>query len=61
MIALIDYKAGNLTSVRMALAADGAEDFTPESAVELARARAVIVPGIGHFRSEEHTSELQSH
>ena len=49
MIALIDYKAGNLTSVRKALAATGAEVFTPESAADLARARAVIVPGVGHF------------
>ncbi len=31
-IALIDYKAGNLTSVRKALAAVGAEVFTPEDA-----------------------------
>src|SRR5262245_4833006 len=49
MIALIDYRAGNLTSVRKALAAVGAEVFTPESATDLARARGVIVPGVGHF------------
>ena len=30
-IALIDYRAGNLTSVRKALAAAGAEVFTPEA------------------------------
>ena len=30
MIALIDYKAGNLTSVRKAFAALGAELYTPE-------------------------------
>jgi glutamine amidotransferase len=49
MIALIDYKAGNLTSVRKALAAVGAEVFTPETASDLIRARGVIVPGVGHF------------
>jgi imidazole glycerol-phosphate synthase subunit HisH len=49
MIALIDYKAGNLTSVRKALAAVGAEVFTPETPSDLSRARALIVPGVGHF------------
>ena len=49
MIALVDYKAGNLTSVRKALGAVGAEFFTPESPEELARALGIIVPGVGHF------------
>ena len=49
MIALIDYKAGNLTSVRKALAAVGADVFTPETPGELADARGIIVPGVGHF------------
>ena len=49
MIALIDYKAGNLTSVRKAFAALGAELFTPERPDELATADAIVVPGVGHF------------
>lgn len=49
MIALVDYGAGNLTSVRKALAAVGASVFTPESPESLAHASAVIVPGVGHF------------
>ena len=49
MIALIDYGAGNLTSVRKALAAVGAEVFTPAAASELAGAAGVIVPGVGNF------------
>jgi glutamine amidotransferase len=49
VIALIDYKAGNLTSVRKALAAVGAEFFTPEHADDLDQARGIIVPGVGHF------------
>ena len=49
MIALIDYKAGNLTSVRKAFAALGAELFTPEKPEELAAADAIVVPGVGHF------------
>ena len=48
-IALIDYKAGNLTSVRKALAAVGAEVYTPDTAAELADAQGIIVPGVGHF------------
>jgi len=48
-IALIDYKAGNLTSVRKALAAVGAEIFTPSAPGELAEAQGIIVPGVGHF------------
>ena len=36
MIALIDYKAGNLTSVRKALAAVEAPVFTPETPEQLA-------------------------
>ncbi len=51
MIALIDYKAGNLTSVRKALAAVGAGIFTPESPADLERATATIVPGVGHFNA----------
>jgi glutamine amidotransferase len=49
VIALIDYKAGNLTSVRKAFAALGAELFTPERPDELASADAIVVPGVGHF------------
>jgi imidazole glycerol-phosphate synthase subunit HisH len=51
VIALIDYGAGNLTSVRKALAALGAEFATPRSPEELANARGIIVPGVGHFEA----------
>ena len=49
MIALVDYGAGNLTSVRKALSALGAEFMTPATPDEVKDARAVIVPGVGHF------------
>ncbi len=49
MIALIDYRAGNLTSVRKAFGALGAELFTPERPEDLANAAAIVVPGVGHF------------
>ena len=50
MIALIDYGAGNLTSVRKALAALEAEVYVPGAPADLERARAVIVPGVGNFQ-----------
>jgi glutamine amidotransferase len=51
VIALVDYGAGNLTSVRKALGAIGAEVWTPKSPGELDNASGVIVPGVGHFQS----------
>ena len=51
MIALVDYGAGNLTSVRKALAAIGANVWTPTVPGELARAHGIVVPGVGHFAS----------
>jgi imidazole glycerol-phosphate synthase subunit HisH len=50
VIALIDYGAGNLTSVRKALAALGAEVMTPATPADVDRAAAVIVPGVGNFQ-----------
>jgi glutamine amidotransferase len=49
MIALIDYGAGNLTSVRKGLAAVQADVFTPGAAADLERAAAIVIPGVGHF------------
>jgi len=51
VIALVDYGAGNLTSVRKALNAIGAPVWTPAVAGELGRAHGIIVPGVGHFDS----------
>jgi imidazole glycerol-phosphate synthase subunit HisH len=52
-IALIDYRAGNLTSVKKAFAAVGADLFVPAAPQELDRAEAVVVPGVGHFGATE--------
>jgi glutamine amidotransferase len=49
MIGLVDYGAGNLTSVRKALTALGADFSTPERPEDCARHTALIVPGVGHF------------
>jgi imidazole glycerol-phosphate synthase subunit HisH len=48
-IALIDYGAGNLTSVRKAFAAVGADLFVPTTPAEVEDATGVVVPGVGHF------------
>ena len=48
-IALIDYGAGNLTSVRKAFAAVGANLFVPATPADVNDAAAVVVPGVGHF------------
>jgi glutamine amidotransferase len=49
VIALIDYQAGNLTSVKKALATIGAEVVVPSAPEQLHDAAGVIVPGVGHF------------
>ncbi len=48
-VALLDYGAGNLASVRKALRAVGADVSTPFEPADLADAGAVVVPGVGHF------------
>jgi glutamine amidotransferase len=48
-IALIDYGAGNLTSVRKGFVAAGAELFTAQAPADLSDAAAIVVPGVGHF------------
>jgi imidazole glycerol-phosphate synthase subunit HisH len=49
VIALIDYGAGNLTSVKKALATVGAEVIVPVDPGQIVEAGGVIVPGVGHF------------
>jgi glutamine amidotransferase len=49
VIALIDYGAGNLTSVRKALAAVDAPVVSPAAPDALDDVAGIIVPGVGHF------------
>ena len=49
MIALVDYGAGNLTSVKKALTALGSEFAVPDTPDDCAVASGLIVPGVGHF------------
>jgi glutamine amidotransferase len=51
VIALVDYGAGNLTSVRKALTALGADFVVPSDPDECRRAKGIVVPGVGHFEA----------
>ncbi|MDQ3420937.1 MAG: imidazole glycerol phosphate synthase subunit HisH [Acidobacteriota bacterium] len=48
-IALLDYGAGNLTSVRKGFLAAGAELLSPRAPEDLSDCSGVVVPGVGHF------------
>jgi imidazole glycerol-phosphate synthase subunit HisH len=48
-LALIDYHAGNLTSVRKGFAAVGARLYTPAMPDDLDGCAGIVVPGVGHF------------
>ncbi|MBN2311349.1 MAG: imidazole glycerol phosphate synthase subunit HisH [Candidatus Hydrogenedentes bacterium] len=47
MIAIVDYKAGNLTSVRLALEHLGVEAMVTQNPAEILTAERVIFPGVG--------------
>jgi glutamine amidotransferase len=50
-VAIVDYGAGNLTSVRKALAALGAEAAVCVAPEGLAASDALVVPGVGNFEA----------
>ena len=51
MIAIVDYRAGNLTSVRLALEAVGAQAVVTDNPDVIASADRVVFPGVGAARS----------
>ncbi len=68
MIAIIDYKAGNLTSVVKTLRYLGAESsksgesedlVVTQNSADLRRADKIILPGVGHFRSTQLLHDLE--
>jgi glutamine amidotransferase len=59
MIAVIDYKAGNLTSVVKALRYLGAGDIVvTQSPQDVLRADKVVLPGVGHFQATQLLQDL---
>lgn len=51
MITIVDYDAGNPTSVRRALAAVGVDSLITPDADRVRHADRIIFPGVGHARS----------
>jgi imidazole glycerol-phosphate synthase subunit HisH len=49
MIAIVDYKAGNLTSVKKAFDHVGAEAIVTSDPSQVAKADKIVLPGVGHF------------
>ncbi len=49
MIAVVDYRKGNLKSVERGLAAAGGDVRVTDDANVIARARAIVLPGVGAF------------
>jgi imidazole glycerol-phosphate synthase subunit HisH len=65
MIAVIDYRAGNLTSVVKALRyllgdKPGAEDVVvTQSPEDVLRAEKIVLPGVGHFQATQLLEDLR--
>jgi glutamine amidotransferase len=60
MISVIDYKAGNLTSVVKALCFLGAQDVViTQSPEDVLRADKIVLPGVGHFQSTQLLTDLK--
>jgi glutamine amidotransferase len=53
MIAVIDYKAGNLTSVVKGLKYVGAETLVTQDPAVVRAAQKIVLPGVGHFQATE--------
>jgi len=58
LIAVIDYKAGNLTSVVKALTYLGAETQVTQDADVVRHASKIVLPGVGHFQATALLQEL---
>jgi glutamine amidotransferase len=59
MIQVIDYKAGNLTSVVKALKYLGAETHITQSPEDVRKADKIVLPGVGHFRATQLLHDLK--
>jgi len=58
VIAVIDYKAGNLTSVVKALNFLGAKTLVTQDPEVVRKAAKVVLPGVGHFQSTQLLKDL---
>jgi glutamine amidotransferase len=53
VIAIVDYKAGNLASVRKAFDHLGATNLVTSDPFEVAKAEKIVLPGVGHFSATQ--------
>jgi len=58
MIQVIDYKAGNLTSVVKALTHLGAETHVTQDPDLIRKASKIVLPGVGHFAATQLLHDL---
>jgi len=59
LVSVIDYKAGNLTSVVKALRHLSASDIVvTQSPADVLRAGKIVLPGVGHFQSTQLLRDL---
>jgi glutamine amidotransferase len=57
VIAVVDYRAGNLTSVMKALRAVGAEAELTDDPAVVRSAEKIVLPGVGHFAATRFLDE----
>jgi glutamine amidotransferase len=53
VIAIVDYKAGNLTSVKKAFDHIGASTIVTDDPAQVAKAEKIVLPGVGHFAATQ--------
>lgn len=56
-VTVVDYRAGNLTSVVKALRSLGAEVFVSEDPQSVRAAERIVLPGVGHFAATRRLEE----
>jgi imidazole glycerol-phosphate synthase subunit HisH len=59
VIAIIDYRAGNIASVKKALDRLGCESVITSDAAVIARAERLVLPGVGHFAATKALDPLR--
>ena len=59
-VLVVDYGAGNLTSVMKALRAVGTSPVSGAGAEAVARAAAIVIPGVGHFRGRRRSTTARA-
>ncbi len=57
MIAIVDYRAGNLTSVKKALDQVGADSIVTSNPSVVSQAEKIVLPGVGHFSATSYLTD----